>query len=174
MPELTRQQMEAVINRGASVMLNSGSTAVVATTIAELPSEAALARRSGDKAKVDDTRSMLLERKAAIERELAMVDAPVAPAEVDTPGQPVSPLEFAAQAKAQERMAAELQREQAVLEARAKAIADQKASLDQADADLAAQAQQAKTQAYIKAKAAAEAQAKAAAQAALAPAKGAK
>lgn len=134
MADRTREQMEAIIASGASVMLNSGAGATIATHVNQLPSAAMLARKSADKAKIDSERDALLGRKQAIERELQLLDSPVPLSEVAAQGQPTQ-LELEAKAKAQARAAEDMDRNKAALEAKEKALADERAAFEKAKAD---------------------------------------
>lgn len=71
MPNRTRQQMEEIVGRGASVMFASGH---VATLASHLPSEAMLAKKSNDPKEVEAARQALLASKAALEAQLAILD----------------------------------------------------------------------------------------------------
>lgn len=125
MPDLSREQMEAIINSGASVMLNSGFTAKIATSLAELPSKARLAKKSGDKLQVEAEKEALLARKKAIEDEILFMDTPLAQAKPK-----LSQIELDARAKAQARVAEDMERSRVALELKEKALADEKEAFE--------------------------------------------
>lgn len=77
--QLSRDEMIAEINAGRSILFNpDDQTGAIrqAVRVEDLPTEAEMARRSGDPGRVEAARDDLLARRAALEAQLAALEGP--------------------------------------------------------------------------------------------------